>query len=393
MLMKTISNIDKLLAKQDELGLYIHVPFCHARCAYCDFYSQTRSDAQSIHAYVDALRKMIISYAPYMKTVSSVYFGGGTPSVLGLRLVEVLEAINSCISVKEGAEITVEVNPESLTKEVLDAYRAAGVNRISMGVQACDDDVLKRLGRIHTMEQTDAALQLVRSSGIAFSVDFIVGIPGVDPGAIHSWLVHVLPFKPSHISVYPLSVEEGTSLSTLREFQDIDEDDQAEALTEAWSALENAGFVHYEVSNFARPGCESVHNSSYWHKKPYLGLGPSASSMLMNDENERVRFTLRDDLDSFLADHRHDITGELDVIGGVQDEHAVEREDVMLAMRTNQGVDARVVEHASLVGVFDALIDEGLCIFERDSQHYVPTQKGWMLGNEMFGAIWCANEE
>lgn len=391
--MKTILNIDNVLLKQDQLGLYIHVPFCHARCAYCDFYSQTTCDDHSMSAFVNAMKTSIITYAPLIKSVSTVYVGGGTPSVIGKHLVEILNTIFSELPVIEGAEVTVEVNPESLTKELLDAYIAAGVNRISMGVQACDDETLKRLGRIHTMAQTDAALALLRAAGIAFSVDFIVGMPNVAPEAIHSWLAHVQPYKPSHISVYPLSVEEGTPFSRIPAFQDIDEDAQADALLEAWSAVEGQGFEHYEVSNFARPGCRSKHNSSYWNKTPYLGIGPSASSMLMNTPHKRIRFILRDDLVSFTDDTSHNVLGDVDIIDDSLEPFVVEREDIMLAMRTNQGIDAETVEKVHLREVFEKFVDEGLCVLEEELMRLTPTQRGWLLGNEMFGAIWCADEK
>lgn len=345
-----------------------------------------------MRAYVDAMKASIKSYAPHINRISSVYIGGGTPSALGMHLLEILTTIFSSLPVAEDAEVTVEVNPETLTKELLDAYVQTGVNRISMGVQACDDETLKRLGRIHTMDQTDTALALLRDADIAFSVDFIVGIPGVAPEAIRAWLAHVLPYRPSHISVYPLSVEKGTRLAQEVEFQDIDEDAQADALIEAWNALKEQGFIHYEVSNFALPGSESRHNSSYWHKIPYLGLGPSASSMVMDTPTQRTRFILREDLSSFIEDESHVVSGDVDTIDDAMEPFVIEREDIMLAMRTAQGVDAETVDRCQLLDVFMKLASEGLCVLENETQRYVPTQKGWLLGNEMFGAIWCANE-
>lgn len=345
-----------------------------------------------MRAYVDAMKASIKSYAPHINRISSVYIGGGTPSALGMHLLEILTTIFSSLPVAEDAEVTVEVNPETLTKELLDAYVQTGVNRISMGVQACDDETLKRLGRIHTMDQTDTALALLRDADIAFSVDFIVGIPGVAPEVIRAWLAHVLPYRPSHISVYPLSVEKGTRLAQEVEFQDIDEDAQADALIEAWNALKEQGFIHYEVSNFALPGSESRHNSSYWHKIPYLGLGPSASSMVMDTPTQRTRFILREDLSSFIEDESHVVSGDVDTIDDAMEPFIIEREDIMLAMRTAQGVDAETVDRCQLLDVFMKLASEGLCVLENETQRYVPTQKGWLLGNEMFGAIWCANE-
>lgn len=383
-------NIISEVRRQERMGLYVHVPFCHARCAYCDFYSQTHCTKEAQDRYVAALARSIDALAPACPPISTVYFGGGTPSALGLRLPPLISHVGRSLPVEPRAEITVEVNPESFDERLLCVLVEAGVNRISMGVQALDDDVLKSLGRLHTASDARSAMRLLQESGLNYSVDLIAGVPDTTREDMSAWVHEVASFKPQHLSIYPLTVEPRSALAQRPSFIPLDEDDAADYLESAWADAQAAGYYHYEVSNFAHVGFESAHNSAYWSGTPYLGIGPSASSALSLATGERLRFTQTDDFDDFCA-LPADVEREL---AGADCEtlslNEVARENLMLAMRMSLGAAHSDVQAAGLGEVFLSLVRTGLCRFDAVSRHFVPTKKGWMLGNEMFGAIWCA---
>lgn len=390
--MKTTLNITSLIAKQQgPLGLYVHVPFCKARCAYCDFYSQVDCSVERMKAYAEKLKTVIDELATCHPRIATLYFGGGTPSALRALLPELVAYAVRKLKLEKHAEITIEANPESLSESLLIALKQAGVTRVSLGVQACDSSALARLGRLHNHKQTSTALSLLKRSGLHFSADLIVGIPDTTPSDVSSWIAEILTFAPEHISVYPLSVEEDAPLAHIEAFQDISPDFQADCLEAAWDALAQAGYEHYEVANFALPGYASRHNSSYWHGIPYVGLGPSASSMLIREDGSRLRCTLTETLEDFLASEGLDVLGESEILGFTETGLSLAlREDIMLAMRTREGVVQEMMHDAQLEDVARKLVEEKLCTFDARQNRYLPTEHGWLLGNEMFGALWCA---
>ena len=265
------------------LGIYIHIPFCRSKCEYCDFYSLPHADEQTMDRYLKALIAHIRETGPQAPgyQVDTVYFGGGTPTYFGSdRLSAVLAAVRESFAVTPDAEISFEANPDSVNLKLLKRLRREGFNRISLGVQSDDDDLLFRLGRPHTYADAVEAVRLARKAGFRnLSVDLMFGL---ENQTVHSWmntLEHVLELKPEHISCYGLRVEEATPLNKYYHLLDIPDDDaQADMYLSAVELLRRRGYHQYEISNFAQRGKLSKHNLKYWTGKEYLGFGPQASS-------------------------------------------------------------------------------------------------------------------
>ena len=264
-----------------KAGLYIHIPYCHAKCAYCDFYSTP--DSSTALALVDCLltearlRRDELPCRP-----STVYIGGGTPSSLGAEaLAGLISGLGNVFDLGGVEEFTVEVNPEDVTAHLLDTLRQTGVNRVSMGVQSLVDRELQAVGRRHTAAQAAEAARLVASRFDNFSLDLIFGLPGQTLDSLRYSLNGLVGLGAPHLSAYLLSYEQGTRLYASLMAGKIEE--ASEELCEqvyrlVCDTLASAGYEHYEISNYARPGHESRHNSSYWNGTPYLGLGPGAHS-------------------------------------------------------------------------------------------------------------------
>ncbi len=324
-----------------SLGLYIHIPFCRAKCIYCDFYSLPRAEGQ-MDAYVSALTAQLAAWreraADY--TVDTVYFGGGTPSYLGPdRLCRLLDTVFQNYRVAPGAEITLEANPDSAQDvSALRRLREAGFTRLSLGMQSADDAELRRIGRVHTHVQTVRAVENARAAGFDnLSLDLIYGLPEQN---LERWAANLdaaLALAPEHLSCYGLKVEEGTPLFARRErFTLPDDDAQADMYLYTVDALARRGYGQYEISNFCRPGRASRHNSRYWTLTEYLGFGPGAHSDFGGE-----RFALARDLDAYLAGHA--------VYSERSAPSARERETerVMLALRTARGVAANTLPEAA----------------------------------------------
>jgi len=288
----------------DELpGLYIHIPFCVRKCAYCGFYSVT--DRSLIPDYLAALRREMALYREWAASFDTLYIGGGTPSVLPTEeLEELITGIHGTFAISIDAEITVETNPADIDSGLLTALCHAGVNRLNIGIQSFDDGILAFLGRRHDQEQAVAAVKAARSAGIEnIGIDLIYGIPGQDVDAWLATLRKAVALNPDHLSCYQLTLEEGTPLAKqFRRGEVVLPDDslQADFFCNTSDFLEDNGYVHYEISNFARPGRESRHNRKYWNHAPYLGLGPAAHSFSGRERrwNRRAVNTYIDDLAS-----------------------------------------------------------------------------------------------
>lgn len=289
------------MKEQRALGLYVHIPFCKSKCVYCDFYSLAHSE-EKMDAYAGALRSQLLAFAPRAAEhrADSVYFGGGTPSYFGAsRLCALLETILTSYDVSPEAEITLEANPESARDaDELRALRAAGFNRISLGMQSADDGELRAIGRIHTGAQTAQAVERARQAGFSnLSLDLIYGLPAQTPERWRENLDAAITLAPEHLSCYGLKVERGTPLYAMREHAQLPDDEaQAQMYLETVETLARGGYRQYEISNFAKPGRESRHNLKYWTLGEYLGFGPGAHS----DFGGR-RFAWARDLDAYLA--------------------------------------------------------------------------------------------
>ena len=264
-------------------GIYIHIPFCKRRCIYCDFFSTTQSEKKS--AYVHALCRELETRKDYLEgeDIETIYLGGGTPSqLLREELEEIFNHIYKVYPVREDAEITLEANPDDLTPEYVAMLRQLPINRISMGIQTFQEETLKLLHRRHTAVQAIEAFRRCREAGFQnISIDLMYGLPGE---TLDNWIADLqqaIDLRPEHISAYHLIYEEGTALWKLREqhqVEEADEDLSVSLFSTLIEQLSEAGYQHYEISNFCLPGLHSRHNSSYWTGKKYLGCGPSAHS-------------------------------------------------------------------------------------------------------------------
>ena len=265
-------------------SIYIHIPFCKSRCIYCDFYSTT--DAGKKSRYVECLNRELHlrrSYLPSDEVVTSIYFGGGTPSQLSSAMLSsVLETVFSLFDVSPDAEITVEMNPDDVTADFLSSLLSMRVNRVSMGVQTFDDSRLAFLHRRHSSAQAEKAVRLCQEAGVSnISFDLIYGFPGETLDDWEADVSKAVALGVPHISAYSLMYEEGTALTRMLNegnVSEIDEDLSLDMYRLLMSRLHDAGFVHYEISNFALPGFHSRHNSGYWTGTKYLGIGASAHS-------------------------------------------------------------------------------------------------------------------
>ena len=276
---------------KNELELYLHIPFCVRKCAYCDFLSSPEN-GETIENYVEALISEIKAYQALSlnDTVVTIFLGGGTPSVLeGNQMERIFEALHEVFEIAEDAEITVEANPGTVTPEKLSAYRKLGINRISFGLQSADNGELKLLGRIHTYEQFLESYEMARKAGFTnINIDLISAIP---KQTVRSWeetLKRIIRLKPEHISAYSLIIEEGTSFAKLygegspleRDLPSEEEERLMYEKTE--EILDQNGYHRYEISNYAKDGYACRHNIGYWNRTDYLGIGLGASSLLDN---------------------------------------------------------------------------------------------------------------
>ena len=293
-----------------ELELYLHIPFCVKKCNYCDFLSALAGE-ETRAAYVDALLEEIRGFdEPEDYEVVTVFFGGGTPSILpGQAIFRIMEALREKFSFRKGAEITLEANPGTVDKEKLSFYKKAGINRLSFGLQSADAEELKKLGRIHTWEKFLESFQLAREAGFSnINVDLMSALPGQTKESWEKTLRQVLALQPEHISDYRLIIEEGTPFYQLYE-KDVERRDAGEepelipseeeerAMYESTGRiLKEQGYLHYEISNYAKPGCECRHNLGYWQRRDYLGFGLGASTLL-----NPVRYKNTEDLEAYLG--------------------------------------------------------------------------------------------
>jgi oxygen-independent coproporphyrinogen-3 oxidase len=264
-------------------GIYVHIPFCKQRCNYCAFYSSTLYNIRE--EYVASLCRELQEHKDYAggEPIGTVYFGGGTPSTLTIeQLRRICDTIYSTYPIASKPEVTIECNPDDLTPEFLEQLKTLPFNRISMGVQSFNDAQLKRLGRRHDAEAARQAVRNARAAGYGnISIDLMFALPGSTAKEWAHDLQSAIELKPDHLSAYNLTYEEGTPLYRALErgdFTELSEEENVEQFHILITKLKEAGYRHYEISNFALPGCESRHNSSYWNDTPYIGCGAAAHS-------------------------------------------------------------------------------------------------------------------
>lgn len=282
-----------------RIGIYLHVPFCRAKCRYCDFCSRPPLDGE-IERYVAALCSDIAERRETLRgyVADTVYFGGGTPSLLTPHLIdELLCALSATVTLDDGAEITLECNPATVGEAELAGLRRAGINRMSIGAQSLRDDELAVLGRLHSARAVGETVRAARRAGFDnISLDVMYGIPLQTRDSLAATLRGVLALELEHVSAYGLRVESGTPFGAMgAQLRLPDEDCVADMYLDVCETLASAGILQYEISNFARPGRESRHNLKYWRCEEYLGLGPAASSCLGGE-----RFTVAPDVEGYI---------------------------------------------------------------------------------------------
>lgn len=283
-----------------DLGIYVHIPFCIKKCDYCDFISYCDKN-NLIEEYIEKLKEEITNNLDNKEyTVKTIYIGGGTPSSIDSKyIVDILNTIKEKYNL-ENAEVTIEVNPGTITEEKLIDYKKAGINRLSIGLQETNNDLLKNIGRIHTYEQFLETYKLVRKVEFNnINVDLMIGLPGQLIENIKQSLNKIIDLNPEHISVYSLILEKGTKLYRRYEEKQIELPDEELERNMYWyvkNTLENNGYTHYEISNFAKKGYESKHNLNCWNQEEYIGIGVAAHSYL-----NRMRYSNTGELEKYIA--------------------------------------------------------------------------------------------
>jgi oxygen-independent coproporphyrinogen-3 oxidase len=387
--------------------VYLHVPFCRSKCAYCDFASIEAPSSRLTIAVFRALEAEVRRWgtASLPGVVETVYVGGGTPSLYADQVARLLRRVSAELPLRDGAEVTIEANPDSVDETSLSRIADAGANRISLGVQTLNDSELQLLGRVHSAWQAREALRIAQGLFPQVSADLICGVPGQ---TLDSWVTTVHEIAQSgvsHVSVYPLSVEEGTEMEALvaeGRVREPDPDVAADMMLAAEGIFERAGLLRYEVANYARPGSESLHNVGYWTGHQYAGIGPGAHSMYTAATARHIGILAPDDplaLGSRVRTWGAKSPEEWLAGAGFGWEalsaDEVGREDVMLGMRLARGVTAGDVERAGLSEVFEGLLADGFVVREGTGRamRWRTTVQGWLLGNEVFGRVWNAEDE
>lgn len=325
-----------------KLGIYIHIPFCRQKCGYCDFYS-VKFDEESESRYVGALLKEIKYCKGLLSTdytVDTVYFGGGTPSILNpLNIIKIIECLNDSFSMDIQPEISMEANPNTLTKENLHLYKKAGINRLSIGIQSLNDTILKEIGRLHDSREALEAIDISLKKGFEnINADVMFNIPGQTVNDIRSTLNQIAERGVNHVSFYSLKLEKGTPMFTMEKNHKItmpDEEEERNMYYAGREVMEKNNLLQYEISNFAAEKYMCRHNLKYWQQEEYLGLGPSAHSFLNNK-----RFSNISSIKNYINDSEHNNFNK--TIHEVLDRDDLIFENIMLNLRLTRGIDIDV---------------------------------------------------
>jgi len=370
-------------------GIYIHIPFCRKLCSYCDFYHvMSASDNQ---AFTEALLKEAAIRKDYIgnETVSTIYIGGGTPSVLSVKDIKgILDELGKLYSLGENCEITIEANPDDISNDYLLELKETTINRISLGIQSWRDSDLKLLNRRHDAAQAAFALEETLRKGFQnVTIDLIYGIPGMTLKDWSSNLDISFSYGIQHLSAYHLTIEPGTVFGKMKErgaFSEIDEEDSTSQFNLLIEKALEAGFIHYEISNFGKPGFFSIHNTNYWKQVKYLGLGPSAHSFNGFSRQWNVR-----DLRKYIKSvNSGALFYELEEL----DKRTRFNEYIMTSLRTMWGVDLDFVEktfdkegYDYLVNLAGKYINYGL--MKQDQKTLVLTNQGMMISDNVISEL------
>ncbi len=389
------------------IGLYLHVPFCLSKCPYCDF-NTYEGLTPLIPAYMAALEREIRLWAELLHgpPVSSIYYGGGTPSYVPPHsIASSLQTVTNLFEVSRDAELTLEANPGDVAPEQIDSWMKAGINRLSIGVQSFDDALLKTLGRRHTSQEAARAALCAASRGLEnLSLDLMFGLPLQTLGQWQNSLNTAIDLEPQHLSIYGLQLEPGTPMEAdvrLGRTPDVDNDLAADMYTLAEDTLGQAGFEHYEISNWARRGKESQHNLAYWTLQPYLGVGSGAHSFLHGRRFANVKspraYARCLESDAAIHNNRAHPVDAMRALGTVGEAETMDRqtaiaETMMMGMRLSRGVSNADFNHRFGVDMSDVfyeelrdLSDAGLIIHDHAGARLTP--RGRLLGNEVFARL------
>lgn len=370
------------------LGLYLHIPFCKQKCAYCDFYSIC--DLSVIESYLAALCTEIrLSGALYHdRMVDTVYVGGGTPSLLSAdQLARLFSALRASFVLAPDAEITLEANPATLDEDKCRALFRAGVNRLSLGMQSADDRELQTLSRLHTFAAFLESYRLASSFFSNISLDLIYGLPDSDEEKFLHSLDRALSLAPQHISLYALKIEEGTPFAARRAQLALPSDDTvADMYLAAVRRLSEAGYEQYEISNFARPGFASRHNSRYWKREDYLGLGPAAHSFV-----DGLRYAHAKDLAGYLASlQKGNLPPHVEEYR--PDEKEGINEEIMLSLRLVEGLSLAYLKEKMGYDILKAKGDK-IALFcrggfmKQENGRLFFTPKGFLVSNTILSEL------
>lgn len=376
----------------NELGIYIHIPFCKQKCYYCDFVSYSNKCSE-VKEYIESLKKEIEEFDFSNYKVTSIYIGGGTPSYIdSIYIVEILSELKEKLKCNliefKDIEITIEVNPGTVDTKKLNEYKKLGINRLSIGLQSTKNDILKKIGRIHTYQEFLEIYKLARETGFKnINIDLMIGIPGQKIGDLKNTLQDIIKLEPEHISVYSLIIEENTPIEKMLENGEIklpDEDLERNMYWYVKNTLELNGYNHYEISNFAKLGKESRHNLNCWNQEEYIGFGVAAHSYLNG-----IRFSNTINVEEYIQHIENNRKEENIQIEESQSLEDKKNEFMMLGFRKIQGVDiARFKEKFIDNPIFlyrenlNKLVEEGL--IEVDLNHIKLTNKGIDLANLVF---------
>lgn len=335
--------------EKKEIGLYIHIPFCKSKCYYCDFFSISGDEILQ-ERYIKCLEKELIHYSIENKIlnkhklekryfIKTIYIGGGTPSILDeIYIVNIIKTIKENFEIDKNAEITIEVNPGTVIMEKLKTYREIGINRLSIGLQASQDEMLKQIGRIHTFDQFLDTFNSARRVGFEnINVDLMIGLPNQRIGDVEKSLNSVLHLKPEHISIYSLILEEGTRLYEQVNSSEVEMMSDALEREMYWkvrNTLDKYNYIQYEISNYARPGFESRHNLDCWNQKEYIGIGAAASSFIDN-----VRYSNIKDIKKYISNIECENYSKNFILEETLNKESKMKEFMMLGLRKLEGVN------------------------------------------------------
>jgi oxygen-independent coproporphyrinogen-3 oxidase len=370
-----------------KAGVYLHIPFCRSRCSYCDFATDVYKSAEIVESYVSAISKEI-QYFPNKEAIDTVYFGGGTPSLLSARQLEtILNAVRGGFFVTKNAEITMEMNPATVSLETLKDYKNLGVNRASFGAQTFDDAELKRLGRKHTANDVRETIELLRKAEFEnVSFDLIAGLPRQTLGDWKRNLSEALKLQPEHLSLYLLEIHQNTPLAEqIRSGRQPlpDEELAAEMYEVLLETISQKGFEQYEISNFARPGYESKHNSKYWTLDAVYGFGCSAHSF----DGINIRYSNERDTAKYvsLLESENSAIVQKETIDAAS-------EFIFLGLRLTKGIDLDNYEKRFGVDLVEKYAEdlarlEVLQLIEFEENYLKLTGKGALFSNEVFAVF------